>query len=77
MLSCRYPRLHGCFLMTEQKFRETDLRGFQGALEEVEGCRAVMIAFNRIGATNAAHHVGMLQKILRGESPTHFIDMMP
>ncbi len=53
--------------MTEQKFRETDLRGFQGALEEVEGCRAVMIAFNRIGATNAAHHVGMLQKILRGE----------
>ena len=53
--------------MTEQKFRETDLRGFQGALEDVTGCRAVMIAFNRIGATNAAHHVGMLQKILRGE----------
>ncbi|MBR0426279.1 MAG: glycoside hydrolase family 3 C-terminal domain-containing protein [Clostridia bacterium] len=53
--------------MHEQKFRETDLRGFQGALEEVEGCRAVMIAFNRIGATNAAHHVGMLQKIVRGE----------
>ncbi len=53
--------------MTEQKFRETDLRGFQGAMEEVEGCRAVMIAFNRIGATNAAHHIGMLQKILRGE----------
>ena len=53
--------------MTEQKLRETDLRGFQGALEEVEGCRAVMIAFNRIGATNAAHHVGMIQKIVRGE----------
>jgi beta-glucosidase len=53
--------------MTEQKFRETDLRGFQGALEDVTGCRAVMIAFNRIGATNAAHHIGMLQKILRGE----------
>lgn len=53
--------------MTEQKFRETDLRGFQGALEDVEGCRAVMIAFNRIGATNAAHHIGMLQKIVRGE----------
>ena len=28
---------------------------------------AVMIAFNRIGATNAAHHVGMLQKIMRDE----------
>ena len=27
----------------------------------------VMIAFNRIGATNASHHVGMLQTILRGE----------
>ena len=26
-----------------------------------------MIAFNRIGATNASHHVGMIQKIVRGE----------
>ena len=26
-----------------------------------------MIAFNRIGATNASHHVGMHQTILRGE----------
>ena len=53
--------------MTEQKFRETDLRGFQGAMEEVKGCRAVMIAFNRIGATPAASHQGMLMKILRNE----------
>ena len=52
--------------MTEQKFRETDLRGFQGGLDDADG-RAVMIAFNRIGATNAAHHVGMLQKIMRDE----------
>ena len=52
--------------MTEQKFRETDLRGFQGGLSDADGM-AVMIAFNRIGATNAAHHVGMLQKILRDE----------
>lgn len=52
--------------MTEQKLRETDLRCFQGALEDAHGL-AVMVAFNRIGATNAAHHVGMLQKILRGE----------
>ncbi len=52
--------------MTEQKFRETDLRAFQGGLDDAKGL-AVMIAFNRIGATNAAHHVGMLQKILRDE----------
>ncbi|MBR2287046.1 MAG: glycoside hydrolase family 3 C-terminal domain-containing protein [Clostridia bacterium] len=52
--------------MNEQKFRETDLRGFQGGMSDADG-RAVMIAFNRIGATNAAHHVGMLSKILRDE----------
>ena len=52
--------------MTEQKFRETDLRGFQGGLSDARGM-AVMIAFNRIGATNAAHHVGMLTKVLRDE----------
>ena len=52
--------------MTEQKFRETDLRGFEGALSDAFGM-GVMIAFNRIGATNASHHVGMIQKILRNE----------
>lgn len=52
--------------MTEQKFRETDLRGFEGALSDALGM-GVMIAFNRIGATNASHHVGMIQKIVRGE----------
>ncbi|MBQ8161871.1 MAG: glycoside hydrolase family 3 C-terminal domain-containing protein [Clostridia bacterium] len=52
--------------LTEQKLRETDLRGFQGGLDDAKGL-AVMIAFNRIGATNAAHHVGMITKILRGE----------
>lgn len=52
--------------MNEQKFRETDLRGFQGGLEDADGM-AVMIAFNRIGATNASHHVGMIQTILRDE----------
>ena len=55
----------GVFL-NEQKFRETDLRGFQGGLEDAGG-QAVMIAFNRIGSTNASHHVGMLQNILRKE----------
>lgn len=52
--------------MTEQKFRETDLRGFQGALSDAFGT-GIMIAFNRIGATNASHHVGMIQNIVRGE----------
>lgn len=52
--------------MNEQKFRETDLRCFQGALEDGNGL-AVMVAFNRIGATNASHHVGMLSTILREE----------
>ena len=52
--------------LNEQKFRETDLRCFQGGLEDADGM-AVMIAFNRIGATNASHYAPMLQTILRGE----------
>lgn len=52
--------------MNEQKFRQTDLRGFEGGLNEGGGL-AVMVAFNRIGATNASHHIGMLKNILRGE----------
>lgn len=52
--------------MNEQKFRETDLRGFQGGLSDADGM-AVMIAFNRIGATNASHYAPMLQTILRDE----------
>ena len=53
--------------MHEQKFRECDLRGFEGALSDATGCRAVMISFCRIGAINSSHHVGMLQTILRQE----------
>ena len=52
--------------MNEQKFRETDLRGFQGAIEDARSM-GVMVAFNRIGAINASHHVGMLQNLLRKE----------
>lgn len=52
--------------MNEQKFRETDLRCFQGGLEDADGM-AIMIAFNRIGATNASHSVAMIQTILREE----------
>ena len=52
--------------MHEQKFRETDMRAFQGGLDDAKGL-AVMIAFNRIGATAAAHHVGMIQQVMRKE----------
>lgn len=52
--------------MNEQKLRETDLRGFQGGLEDGGGL-AVMVAFNRIGAANASHYVPMLKNILREE----------
>jgi beta-glucosidase len=52
--------------INEQKMRETDLRGFQGGLEDAGGL-AVMVAFNRIGAINACHHQGMLKSILRNE----------
>ena len=52
--------------MTEQKFRETDLRGFQGGLEDADGM-GVMIAFNRIGATNASAYIPLITNILRGE----------
>lgn len=52
--------------MTEQKLRETDLRGFQGALEDADGM-AVMVAFNRIGATCAAAYSSLLVDVLREE----------
>lgn len=52
--------------MNEQKFRETDLRGFQGAMSDADGW-GVMIAFNRLGAVNASHSAAMLTKILREE----------
>lgn len=52
--------------MTEQKYRETDLRCFEGALNDAKGM-GVMIAFNRIGATAATSSTALNKKILRGE----------
>lgn len=52
--------------MHGQRIRETDLRAFQGGLSEGGGL-AVMVAFNRIGATNASHSVAMLKTVLREE----------
>ena len=44
-----------CVYMNEQKFRQTDMRGFQGAVEDA-GALGMMVAFNRLGATNASHN---------------------
>lgn len=52
--------------MTEQKVRETDLRGFQGGLDDAKGL-AVMVSFSRVGATNVSCHQGLLKQILRDE----------
>ncbi len=52
--------------LNEQKLRETDLRGFQGGLEDAKGL-AVMIAFNRLGPTNASAYAPLITDILRKE----------
>lgn len=52
--------------LNEQKFRQTDIRGFQGAIED-QGALGLMVAFNRIGATNASADTGLQMKLLRGE----------
>ena len=61
-----YDRSGICVYMDEQKLRQTDLRGFQGAVEEGEAL-GLMVAFNRIGAINASHHVGVFINIVREE----------
>lgn len=52
--------------MTEQKVRETDLRGFQMAIEDAEGL-GMMLAFNRLGATNVSGNRGLVVGIFRNE----------
>jgi beta-glucosidase len=52
--------------LNEQKFRETDIRGFQGAIED-QGALGLMVAFNRIGATNASADTGLQMKLIRDE----------
>lgn len=52
--------------MNEQKIRETDLRCFEGALEDANAM-AVMVAFNRLGANNMSHYAPILKTILRDE----------
>ena len=52
--------------MTEQTARETELRGFEGALSSNEAM-GVMTGYNRVGAVYASAHAGLLQQILRNE----------
>lgn len=51
---------------TEQAGRETELRGFQAALESNQAM-SIMTSFNRIGSTWAGGHEGLLTDITRNE----------
>lgn len=51
--------------MTEQRARETEIRGFEGAVDN--GMLSLMTALNRVGITYASAHTGLLQDILIGE----------
>ncbi len=61
-----YNRAGVSAYMTEQKARETDLRAFQGAIEDGEAL-GYMCAFNRMGATNVAHYEELNKNLIRGE----------
>jgi beta-glucosidase len=52
--------------MTEQAARETELRGFEGALSSNEAM-GVMTGYNRAGAVYASAHSGLIGQILRNE----------
>jgi beta-glucosidase len=70
-------RVGVCPFMNEQKAREGELRAFQGAFEG--GALGTMTAFNRVGATYASAHIGLMQNILRGEwgfKGYHITDMV-
>lgn len=53
-------------LMTEQKARETELRGFQFAVEKGE-TRGMMTSLSRCGITAINSHEGIMLNILRNE----------
>lgn len=61
-----YARAGISAYMNEQKARETDLRGFQGAIEDGDAV-GYMCAFNRMGATNVSHYVELHRDLIRGE----------
>ncbi len=61
-----YNRAGVSAYMTEQKARETDLRGFQGAIDDADAL-GYMCAFNRMGATNVSHYEELHKNLIRGE----------
>lgn len=61
-----YNRAGTAVYLNEQKARETDLRGFQGAIEDA-GALAYMCAFNRLGATNVSHYRELHVDLIRSE----------
>lgn len=61
-----YNRAGVAVYLNEQKARETDLRGFQGAIEDAKAL-GYMVAFNRLGAINASHYVELHNNLIRGE----------
>lgn len=48
--------------MTEQRARETEIRAFEGAVDN--GMLSLMTGLNRVGITYASAHTGLLQDIL-------------
>ncbi|MCI5699431.1 MAG: glycoside hydrolase family 3 C-terminal domain-containing protein [Lachnospiraceae bacterium] len=52
--------------MTEQKARETELRGTQACIEDA-GALGIMTAYNRVGIYTDNSHYGLLHNILREE----------
>ncbi len=61
-----YNRAGVAVYLNEQKARETDLRGFEGSIEDA-GALAYMCAFNRLGATNVAHYKELHVDLIREE----------
>lgn len=67
--------------MTEQKIRETELRGFQIAVEQ-GGVKALMTSYSRIGLTWNGAHKNLMTNVLRKEWGYHGycvsdMDIMP
>ncbi len=59
-------RYGGAFFADEQAIREVFLKGFEYPVTE-GGAVAVMVSMNRLGATWAGAHKGLMTDVLRGE----------
>lgn len=59
-------RYGGAIFANEQAVREIFLKGFEGAVR-IGGTNAAMVGMNRVGATWAGAHKGLVTEILRNE----------